>query len=632
MYLTTVIPIAPRAPHEGLTYYSSKELVPGSVVRITVGNKKMLGLVVDVSAASKEKARIRKASFLLKKIDGIVRPEPFDPDLMRAMYSIAKHYARPIGSIVNALIPESIREFAFSSLNFLPHIESGIIPDVRIAAASYEERISRYKSLTREAFAKNKSVVFICPTKIEVERLAEHIGKGIPDRVFVLTGGLSSKKILERWTQASLNPYPVVIITTGTFISIYRKDIGLFVVEHESSPHYKHKESPYLDTRTVTEFIARQRDCDLVLGDVYPRIETLHRYFTHAISDVSRPTMRQEYSATVSVIDMRTRSNNEENKIGLFSHEALRAITESLNSKRRTFLFCVRKGYAPFTICRDCGHVYTCVRCDVPMTLYETKDTEQSRIFRCRRCGKTENANTVCSYCRSWRFESYGVGIENVSREVQRLFPNAITFSISRDLTTTPTIAKKVIATWEKTSSGILLGTELALPLLAPRSYGLGVIVSLDTLTFLPDFRMSERVFSIISNLASHAEHSVIVQTRNPDYAAISYAQTGDGIGMYRYEENVRREFGYPPFRIFIKITRRGTKNSVISDLTDLQHKLSGYTTTLYPAFVSKVKNLYIAHLLISIAPSAWPDEQVTSMLRSLPPQYLVSVDPETLL
>lgn len=632
MYLATVIPIIPRAPHEGLSYYSAKEIFPGSIVRIPVGNKKVPGLVVDVSVANKEKAQIKKASFSLKKIDALIRREPFDPDLMQAVHTLAEHYARPVGSILYALVPESVRALTFAAPPIPPRKESEIIPDVRIAAASYEERISRYKSLTREAFAKNASVIFICPTQTEVERLSEHIGKGVSERLFVFTGRMSSKKISEHWTRACVHPSPVVIVATGAFVSIPRHDAGLFVVEHESSPYYKQKESPYLDTRTVAEHVARHRGCDLVLGDAYPRIETLHRYFSHAISDVSRPTMRQEYGATVSVRDMRISPNGEDTKIGLFSQEALRAITESLETKRKTFLFCVRKGYAPFTVCRDCGQVYTCQRCDAPMTLYEPKGDRQFRTFRCGRCGKTEDAQTTCSACRSWRLESYGVGIEHVSRELQRLFPQALTFTVSRDTTTTPAAARKVIAAWEKTTSGVLLGTELALPLLEPRSYSLGVVVSLDTLTFLPDFRIGERVFHIIAYLASHAERSLIVQTRNPDYAAITYAQTGDGIGMYRYEESVRREFGYPPFRTFIKVTRRGTKEAVVADLTALQKTLQGYTTTLYPAFVSKVKNTHIAHLLISVAPSAWPDEHIARVLRSLPPHYIVSVDPESLL
>lgn len=266
------------------------------------------------------------------------------------------------------------------------------------------------------------------------------------------------------------------------------------------------------------------------------------------------------------------------------------------------------------------------------MTLYEPQRDVRFRTFRCGRCGKTEDAQTVCATCRSWRLESYGVGIEHVARELQTLFPEALSFTVSRDATPTPPSARRVLDEWEKTTSGVLLGTEMSIPFLTDRQFDLVVVVSLDTLTFLPDFRMGERIFHIVSELGNLAQQRVIIQTRTPDYSALAYAKTGDGIGMYRYEEGVRKEFGYPPFRTFIKITRRGKKESVVEDLTRLQQMLSGYATTLYPAFVSRIKNTHVAHLLVSMPTSSWPDEKVASILQGLPPQYIVNVDPENLL
>ncbi|GMU74163.1 MAG: hypothetical protein AMXMBFR44_3610 [Candidatus Campbellbacteria bacterium] len=633
MYVVSVIPIMPRAPQEGLSYYSAKEVAVGSTVRISVGNKKVPGLVVDVSTAKQEKAQIRKAGFSMKKVEGVLQKEPFDPALMKAVRTLAAHYARSAGTLLHAIIPDALLADALSLPRAATTPKKDVIPDIKIAAASYDERISRYKSLTRESFAREVSVILSCPTQTEVDTLAEHIGRGIEDRLFVFNGRLSSKKTKERWLAALSHPSPIVVITTGQYASIPRRDVGLFIIEHESSPHYKQKETPYLDARTVIEHIARARGCDLVLGDAYPRIETLHRYFTHAISDVAHPTMRQEYRAPVHIVDMRSDSRTTENPTSpLFSEEALSAIRYALDEKRRTFLFCVRKGYAPFTVCRDCGSVYTCARCDAPMTLFNPRGDVQFRTFRCGRCGKTEDAQTVCATCRSWRLESYGVGIEHVARELQEQFPDAMSFSVSRDATPTPAAATRVLDEWGKTTSGVLLGTEMAIPLLLDRGFDLAVVVSLDTLTFLPDFRMGERVFHIVSQLGSLARSRVIVQTRTPDYAALTYAKTGDGIGMYRYEETVRREFSYPPFSTFVKVTRRGKKESVVEDLTALQKMLPDYHTTLYPAFVSRIKNTHVAHLLISVPAASWPDEKVAKILKALPPQYIVNVDPESLL
>ncbi len=632
MFIASVIPIIPRAPADGLSYYSTKEILPGSTVRISVGNKKALGLVVDVTTARQEKTQIRKAGFSLKKIESVVQKEPFDPSLMKAAQVVATHHARSVGSVLHAIIPENVLAETLS-VSRVRLKKTEVIPDIKMLVTTLTERIVRYKSLVREALAKETSVIIVCPTQTDTERLAAHVGRGIEDRLFVFTGHLTPKKLKERWLSALSNKTPIVVVTTGPYASLPRHDIGVFIIEHESSPHYKQKETPYLDARTVVEHIARYRGCDLILGDSFPRIETLNQYFSHAISDVTRPALRQEYSASVNVVDMRTDSKSKDtDRASLFSDEAIAAIHHALQEKQKVFLFCVRKGFAPFTVCRDCGSVYTCSRCDAPMTLYEPRGQQEHRVFRCGRCGKTEDAQTVCATCHSWRLESYGVGIEHVERELQTLFPEALTFSVSRDATPTPARASGVFDAWAKTTSGILLGTEMALPYLFEQQLNLAVIVSLDTLTFLPDFRMGERVFHIVSELAIQTRSRVIVQTRTPDYAPLEYAKTGDGLGMYRYEETVRKEFGYPPFRIFIKVTRRGKKDVVVNDLTELQKVLSGYTTMLYPAFVSRIKNTHVAHLLISLAPSAWPDENVATILKALPPQYVINIDPESLL
>ncbi len=632
MYIISVIPVMKRAPQEGLSYYSAKEIPMGSVVRVSVGKRKVHGLVVDVAHVKQEKTQIRKAGFALKKIEGVVQRKPFDPPLLNALQSLAEHYARTIGTMLHAVLPEALLVESLSSGQPVAQRKTDVIPDIKIATASYEDRIGRYKSLTRESFAREQSVVCICPTQTETETLAEHIGKGIEDRLFVFHSRLTSKKIKERWKAALNAPHPVVIVGTGICATIPRHDIGLYVLEHESSPHFKQKETPYVDTRVVVEYIARARGCDLILGDAYPRIETLHRYFTHAISDIARPTMRQEYRATVDIVDMRAQKRDHDTPMSLFSDTAINAIQEARAQKRRTVLFCVRKGFAPFTVCRDCGQVYTCGRCDAPMTLYNPSGDAQHRTFRCNRCGKVEDAQTLCATCRSWRLESYGVGIEHVAQQVRAQFPDALSFVVSRDATPTPASAQRALDAWEKTTSGILLGTEMMLPLLTGRNFDAIIIVSLDTLTFLPDFRMGERVFHIVSHCAQLAQKHVIVQTRTPEYAALTFAKTGDGLGMYRYEESVRKEYEYPPFSVFIKITRRGKKETVVADLTELQKLFPEYRATLYPAFVSRVHNMHMAHLLLSIPSSQWPDQKVSRILRALPPQYIITVEPESLL
>ncbi|MCR4274430.1 MAG: hypothetical protein NUW02_00040 [Candidatus Campbellbacteria bacterium] len=634
MFIISVVPFTPKPVLAPLSYYFHKELSSGTLVTIPFGTQKILGLVIESKSAHGEKASIRRAGFSMKKICSVESETAFSKAYIETCNDIAVHHATSRGIVFSALVSTSLvralRETQRTDTALTTHAE---IPEVKILEDGDEARISRYKALTRESFAHALSVCIVCPTIAEAQRLGQHLIKGIEGRCFVLTGRLTPKKTYETLKSILEAQHSVLVITTPALAFFPRHDMGLYVVEHESSLNYKQRERPFLDYRFCIESFAKHQKCDAILGDSFLRIETLYRYYQHTVSEVARPSLRQEGSNVIQIIDMRTEPSAENAPpLPLFSKESRLAIAEALQEKHRLFIFCVRKGFAPFTVCRDCGHILSCDSCDAPMVLYGLKDVLESRSFKCNRCGKSKNAQTVCPVCSSWRLETYGVGIERIAHFLNTEHPTALTFIVSRDATTTPQSAQKIVDAWEKTSSGILLGTEMALPHIRPKSAHVAIVASLDTLTFLPDFHMGERVFHLVTTLASLVSQRLFIQTRTPDYASLVYAKAGDGMGMYRYEEASRKKFGYPPFTLFIKISRHGQKETVLQELNALKEQFSEYSPVVYPAFISKIRNSFFAHLLLTLPRHAWPDIKLVHILRALPPQYTVNVDPDSLL
>ncbi len=634
MFIISVVPFTAKTVPAPLSYYFHRELLPGSIVIVPFGSERVLGLVLDSKSAHLEKASIRRAGFSMKKIISIESETAFPASTIEAFKDIAQHHAVSLGAVLSALAPAPLVR-ALREMTRVENVgtQNTEAPEVKILEDGESSRISRYKALTRESFAHALSVCIVCPTIAEAEQLGRHLGKGIEGRCFLLTGRLTPKKTYETLRGILEAPHALLVITTPALAFFPRHDIGLYVVEHESSLNYKQRERPYLDYRFCIESLARRTKSDAIFGDSFLRIETLYRYYQHVLSEVSRPTLRQEGLSATHIIDMRTpQIADGEPPLPLFAKESRAAIQSALEEKKRVFIFCVRKGFAPFTVCRDCGHILSCDRCDAPVVLYEKKGIDQSRVFVCNRCGKSKDAQTVCPLCSSWRLEAYGVGIERIAHFLDIEYPTALTFTVSRDTTTTPLAAQKVVDAWEKTSSGILLGTEMSLPHIRSKSAHVGVVASLDTLTFLPDFHMGERVFHLVTSLAARVSQRLYIQTRTPEYAPLLYAKSGDGLGMYRFEEASRKKFGYPPFTLFIKISRRGQKEAVLQDLNTLKDRFMEYSPVVYPAFISRVKNVFFAHLLLTLPRHTWPDTRLVEALRELPPQYSVNVDPDSLL
>ncbi len=179
-------------------------------------------------------------------------------------------------------------------------------------------------------------------------------------------------------------------------------------------------------------------------------------------------------------------------------------------------------------------------------------------------------------------------------------------------------------------------------------------VISLDSLFALPDFRINERIMAIITTLRTITDKTLIVQSRSVHRQTLSHALAGDTTAFYQNEVAERKALDYPPFSTFIKITLAGKEASVRQEMSDLKHFLGNYPVRVFPAFTHLVRNQFIMHALLKLPKGMWsirratlPGEVTTSALhdddtksasdlleklRSLPPQFTIQVDPESVL
>lgn len=633
MKLLSVVPIIKGVAPEVLSYFSSAEVAPGALVMVPVRKKSVPALVVSVRDASTSKADIKTASFSLKKIDKVVAERVFSASLMHAVVHIADVHVASIGATLAALIPlpviENITSLASHDVRV---IDSRDTPPL-IVQAAFRERIARYKALIRESFAQGKSIVVIGPTAAEVDMLARELSGGIENRVVVVSSALTPKRLVMAWKTAIAEAQPVCVVGTHHAALIDRADIGTIVMEHESSPYYKQQSRPFLDARVALTHCAKIRGIRCVLGDCFMRVETLAR-IVEDDSDGIRSTFRQDTIHPLEFVDMKTLP--DEYKRNALAPVSLDALRGSVAMNERSFVYTLRKGHSSFTVCRDCGLVLLCDRCDAPMVLHLNRPQDadgisEGRSFSCHRCGRSRDTHTVCEGCGSWRLEMYGSGVEKVTEEIRKVLPGVPVFQLSADTASTPAQSKAVADAWRESSNGILVGTDMALAHIRGITIGTAVLASVDTLLALPDMGMQERVFRLVCELRDMAQRA-FVQTRDIEAAAFGAARSGNGWELYQRELAHRKALQYPPFTTLIKITRSGDKTVVMNDLQTVKTLCEPYQTLIYPAFVSKIKNQHIAHALVIVPRESWPDARLIEALRALPPSFAINVAPESLL
>jgi primosomal protein N' (replication factor Y) len=225
-----------------------------------------------------------------------------------------------------------------------------------------------------------------------------------------------------------------------------------------------------------------------------------------------------------------------------------------LAAREQVILFLNRRGTATFVLCRDCGYVFKCKRCDNPMTYHGTGDQ-----LVCHHCNRRDRVPTKCPQCSGVRIRYFGVGTEKVEAEIQTLFPTARTLRWDWDVTRGKESHEAILEKFVQRQADILIGTQMIAKGLDLPFVTLVGVISADTALNLPDFRAGERTFQLLTQVAGRAGRSilggkVIVQTYNPEHYAIVAAAQHDYHAFYEHEIVFRRAQNYPPYARLIRL------------------------------------------------------------------------------
>jgi primosomal protein N' (replication factor Y) len=658
MYIATVIPLAKGPQKEQLSYFSATDIPIGSVVSIPVRFKILDAIVINIEEAKDLKSDIKNADYQLKKIKEIKGESPFNKSFFLACQKMKSYTVSNTGSIIKSLFPtvfieniqklknptamdnsEEVKPASTSNLGGAKH-------EKLIFQATPTDRLAFYRTQIREAFAKKESVFICVPARYDIDHFNKELSKGIEQYVFTFHSDMTKNMLINGYNSAITETHPILIIGTGIFMSIPRNDIKTVILERESSDVYKQINRPYIDIRSFAEVLSRIQKTKLILGDTLLRPETLHRHDQGEFGEISSPLYRLPQTEKQEVVDMREEVNELGKKIfTTISKITKKMIDESIENKKSVFLFSVRKGLAPITVCNDCGNTLLCPACSTPIVLYGTKQatatkTTTPRIFMCNKCGRKEKTETRCLNCQSWNLTPLGIGTDRVYEEIKSLYPKTKIIQIDKEATPTIKEARQAIIEFDKNPGSILIGTEMVFSYLQTEVYS-SAIISLDGLFSIPNFNITQKILHIIEKLHYITLSNLVIQTRIPENKILQYILSGNVLPLCREDLMERQDFGYPPFKRLIKITFEGTAQETEKARIFIEKILGNYEPQIFSAFVSKIKGQYITNTVIKVDPRIWPlptddklivDQNLARTLTELPPSFSINVDPEDLL
>lgn len=634
MKILHVIPIARGISREVFTYWSPETVSLGSIVFIPLRNREVPGIVIREEDAETLRAEVRNAAFKLRKIASRASIPLFSPAFIEAAQKTGTTLASTTGAVLSGLLPAAILE-ALETLPTVPDRwkESSQNPKVAqseqlIFQAQAGDRMSRYRSLIRESFARNESIYLAVPTIVDAERMTEELAKGVESHTILFHSNLTKKEVGKRLITALTNEHPVLIIATGSFICVERPDIKTIIVERENARAYKLPTRPYVDLRLFIEYYARARNVRLILSGLPLRVETLWRYEEHEFSDLMPPIFRLLQAALSVIIDMRKNHRLPGTPFRVLSEEVREMIRVSVQLGERTLLFTSRRGLAPITMCQDCGSIVRTEDGDLPMMLQQGPN---GNVFVSHTTGEIRDAKEKCRVCKSWRLEALGIGIERIEEELEVILPEAHVIRVDQDAAATHRQVSEAVKLFYASPGAILLATERGLSYLnEPIEHS--AVISIDSLLSLPEWKVSERTFSLLLKIREITTKSYLVQTRKTDQSIIEYALKGNVMDFLRSEIELRRLLSYPPFSVLIKLSVMGTLLRVTEEMQALLTELESFGIAPYPAPLHAGKNRFRYDALIRVGRNSWPAPEMLEKLAALPPHVAIDVNPEQLL
>jgi primosomal protein N' (replication factor Y) len=381
-----------------------------------------------------------------------------------------------------------------------------------------------------------------------------------------------------------------------------------------------------VDLRSIAELYAKGLGVRYIIGDTVLRSAVRARLDDGSVIEYAPRSMTVQSRAKIQLIDMRPYKKDKTGNYRALSAELVAMLQDTERANNRTFILAGRRGLASSVTCGDCGTAVICSRCSTPYTLTANGEIRTQR-FLCTKCGFQARTDVRCSACDSWKLMALGAGSQKIVELVQAQFPNRSIFRVDSDITKTPAAVKKVVEAYEQSTSGILVGTELVLPYL-PESIPYAAVSSIDSLLAVPELGVDERVFALLMRLREMTQVSLIIQSRTPERTILLDAVNGDIEGYAVAELSRRRELAFPPFSIFVTISRSGKPTPVETAILTLMQNLATFDPIQLPQLRSRV---YTARILVRVPASTWPHRELLQKLRSLDPSYSVHVGTENL-
>jgi primosomal protein N' (replication factor Y) len=603
---SSIVHVALQTPsHSGvgdlLSYASERPLAPGTLVRVPLGTREVLGVVWDADQATGELPDGATLRAIAGVLDGVA---PLNLPWRRLVAFAARYYQRALGEVALAALPPQLRDLrpeqlarrlrrpakaADDSTDAIQNIALSLEQESARARISSEkgpfllfgstgsgktEVYLRCVQEMLEADPTAQALVMVPEINLTPQLEERFVGRFAPRfgaaAVVSLHSGMTNPQRLKSWLAAHSGNARIVL---GTRMAVFASLPGLklIVVDEEHDPSYKQQEGARYSARDLAIWRGREQGAKVLLGSATPSLESWHASRPPTPEDQSggryvrlhMPSRIGSGMGAGALPRVRRVDMNQQPRRTVFSAPLLQAITERVARGEQSMVLLNRRGYAPVLHCVDCGWKSDCPHCSAHQVFHKA-----DRTLRCHHCGYTVRVPRHCPSCGSPDIHPMGRGTEQLEEQLGALLRNvqrpdgapARIARIDADTTKAKGALQAQLAQVHSGEVDVLVGTQMIAKGHDFRRITLVAAVQPDGALFSSDFRAPERLFALLMQAAGRAGRDAAymaaqgtqcemwVQSFHPGHAVFEALRTHDYEAFAAQQLKERQEAAMPPF------------------------------------------------------------------------------------
>lgn len=508
-------------------YKSEKEININVIVNVPLRKKEKQALVI---------AKVEKPDFKCEDIL-LVTNLYFPNSYIKIIEFIAKYYLSSVGEVLGLFVPFKktdiiVNEISYEikkelslmqteALNFInTHNSSLLFGDTGSGKTEV------YIHLIKKYLDKGSSSILLMPEISLTPQIEMRLREVFKELVYVWHSRLTKKQRNETIKKIESHS-PVIVIGARSALFLPIRNLALIIVDEEHDDSYKAVSSPYINAKDIALYMGQSLDIKVLLGSATPSLNSYHKINT-----------------------FRLKGNFfEANNEIIFTKEALTdsfyyidEIKKTISQGKQVMVFVPTRANFKYVRCLNCSETLKCDNCSVAMSVYHSQN-----LVKCHYCSNIKRIEKLCKACG---FDSLSVDRIG-TQEVVKFLSAHIDVNIEifdRDHITSNAKLKSILKKFNDKQIDILVGTQMLSKGHNYHNIGLCIILDIDTILNIADFRSREKALSLFLQVAGRSGRKdngkVIASTKNADFFKMYIGK----YSLFLDDEKVFRKSLYPPF------------------------------------------------------------------------------------